>query len=82
MSREPPTLLTAVSLLSRDDSWSSLYSPDVNRTENTASNSSSVVAYMPVVATEPLPRNGRLCGAVPIRKRNLLMLFRNHLKQF
>jgi hypothetical protein len=41
----PPTLLTAVSELYRNGSWSSIYSysPGLDRTENTASNSCSIV---------------------------------------
>jgi hypothetical protein len=41
---QPPTLLTAVSRLSRNRSWSSLYGLGTVRTENTSPNSSIVVS--------------------------------------
>jgi hypothetical protein len=51
-------------------SWSLLYSLGMERTENTASNHSSVIALASVVAhhataTEPLPSNGHVCRAFP-----------------
>jgi hypothetical protein len=81
ISHQTRTLLTAVSRLSRSGSWSSLYSLDTNRTENIASNSSSVVACVSVavitrwllshrlatgVFTEPFPNNDLwLSGVIP-----------------
>jgi hypothetical protein len=44
ISHQLPTLLTAVSTLSSKGSWPSLYNLGTYRTENSASNSSSVVA--------------------------------------
>jgi hypothetical protein len=44
ISHKPPTLLITVSRLSRKDRWSSLYSLGTDRTENTASNSYSIIA--------------------------------------
>jgi hypothetical protein len=40
----PNSYFSVISLLSHDDSWSTLCIPDVNHTENTASNTSSVAA--------------------------------------
>jgi hypothetical protein len=50
ISYQPPTLLTTVSTLGRNRSWSSLYSLGTDRTENTASNSSSFAACASVAA--------------------------------
>jgi hypothetical protein len=43
ISHQPPTLLTAVSGISRYGNWSSLYSLGMDRKENTASNIYSIV---------------------------------------
>jgi hypothetical protein len=45
ISHQTPTLLTAISGLSHNGSWSSLYNPGTNHTENTISNSSSIVRW-------------------------------------
>jgi hypothetical protein len=45
ISHQPPTLLTAISGLSYNGSWSLLYSFSMDSTENTSPNSSSVVAW-------------------------------------
>jgi hypothetical protein len=50
ISCQTPTRLTAVQGLFRNDSWPSLYSLGTDRTENIASNSSSIVACMSVAA--------------------------------
>jgi hypothetical protein len=53
ISHQPPTFLTAVSRLrTLNGSWHSLYSPDTDRTENTASNSYSIVAYYTAVTEQ------------------------------
>jgi hypothetical protein len=58
ISHQPPTLLTAVSRLSRNGSWSSLYSLGTDETEITASNSTPLLRVI-----QPLPINGGFSGA-------------------
>jgi hypothetical protein len=45
ISHQPPTLLTAISGLFCNGSWSSLYNFSMDPTKNTSANSSSVVAW-------------------------------------
>jgi hypothetical protein len=84
ISHQPPTLPTAVSRMPPNDSSSSLYRQRTSRRENTASNSSSTFAYMPVVTitwgllrhclangefAEPFPSNGCPCWFQNLRFR-------------
>jgi hypothetical protein len=50
ISHQSPALPTAVSALSSNDSWPSLHGIGMDRTENTSSNSSSIIACVSVAA--------------------------------